>query len=616
MNSLVILATGLLCFLAVRVPYVAGDSSEEEYHVLLPPSDKGLLSLIGISSQPVIQAVKVKVPRYADPALKQQIIEQYLDARGLTPKVLAAAHNAAPATNTGDDDFNSRLEMFYNLGLGTQLPSPNLDINIGAQNAASTSNTGADGLNSRLESSYTLELTTQPPTSTPPPTVVIKSIAEPSTNLDDEPSTSTPPPTVVIKSIAEPSTNLDDEPSTSTPPPTVVIKSIAEPSTNLADEPSTSTPPPTIVIKSIAEPSTNLDDEPSTSTPPPTVVIKSIAEPSTNLDDEPSTSTPPPTVVIKSIAEPSTNLDDEPSTSTPPPIIVIKSIVEPSTNLVDEPLVTYDIVSARKRRQLLEISTTTSPIESTTVPDVIETSTMTDGQQAVEGITVMLDLSPPVSSTESPISTTVTTTQLEPFIPLIGFDVSILPASVSHVLYAPRIPIDSTTTTTSTDVPIVLAEQVVAVTTPHFPAQSRRIARAVSFNVMDQRKMTKATPVPPLPQTDVRSTKMSHLPRSSRKLRAVDEAAVAAPLAEKEGSTVVAEQEVTTQANNCDIGCTKFDFNPVCAFNGECYHQFPNQCIMDTFVCKRPDLGFKSTPRQRCAMHWLKRCKAEELKSE
>ncbi|XP_053956265.1 uncharacterized protein LOC128861912 [Anastrepha ludens] len=416
MRVLVIFTAALLCVQAVRVPYIISESSEEDYHILLPPNKKGQVNL-GIVNHPVIQAVKVKVPRYPDPLLKQQIIEEFLAAQGLDPKGFAGQNLDAKeikAKNVAADNLNARnfnLENLYNLGLDLQY---------------------------------------------------------------------------------------------------------ANAPRNVATQPTE----------------------------------------------------------------------------------------QKSTKTANEPFLLYALAPVRNRRQIAVGSSTTSPLDTTTVPDVIETSTITE-LPAMEGVTEMLDAVSSVSSTESPIITTlpppapVATTEAVPFIPLFGFG-SLLPAEVSRVAFVPRIPmVTPSTSTTEGPVPTIVAHN--------------RFARAVPSNIQDHTQLTKATPVPPVPQMDLRGPKMSDLARS-RKLRAAADVAVETPPAPVDGA-VVAEQKETTEPN-CDIECTKFDLNPVCAFNGECYHGFANQCVMDTFLCKRPDLGFKATPRERCTMHWLKPCNAEQLKME
>ncbi|XP_050337550.1 uncharacterized protein LOC126763784 [Bactrocera neohumeralis] len=296
----------------------------------------------------------------------------------------------------------------------------------------------------------------------------------------------------------------------------------------------------------------------------------------------------------------------------------------------------YVTVPERKRRQAVEVSATTNPIDITTVPDVTETSTNAEAttvSELAEGVTVATD-TPLAAMTTTPIavptaatpSISVTTskpiilptTESVPIIPLFGYG-SILPAEVSRVAFAPRIP---RSLTAAPELPMdavlpfnkakarVLAQDVIS--TSYLTVNSRS-ARAVPFDGKVRTQLTKVTPVPPLPNTDVRGPKMSDLPHT-RKARAVNAAPVTAAVTEV--NAPVEEVKTETTAVNCDIQCTKLDLNPVCAFNGECYHEFANQCAMETFICQRPDLGFTATPRERCVMHWLKRCSSQDLKIE
>lgn len=63
----------------------------------------------------------------------------------------------------------------------------------------------------------------------------------------------------------------------------------------------------------------------------------------------------------------------------------------------------------------------------------------------------------------------------------------------------------------------------------------------------------------------------------------------------------------------CDLLCTKFEFDPICASNGVCLHEFPNQCILDTYNCKHAKHKFSATKDDRCQMHWLTKCDENEM---
>ncbi|XP_011200305.2 uncharacterized protein LOC105224034 [Bactrocera dorsalis] len=108
MKLLVLFAATLLCVQAYHIPYglydASFESSEEEYQVLVKANNQPPLSLpgVGVYNQPILQAVKVKVPRYVSPELKQQIITQTLAARGLTLHTQppqGALNNVAPTAD-------------------------------------------------------------------------------------------------------------------------------------------------------------------------------------------------------------------------------------------------------------------------------------------------------------------------------------------------------------------------------------------------------------------------------------------------------------------------------------------------------------------------------------
>nr|XP_014088460.1 uncharacterized protein LOC106616364 [Bactrocera oleae] len=96
MKYLVIFAAAFVCVQAVKLPQItltgSLESSEEEYSILLPATGQTPLNLpgVGVINQPVLQAVKVKVPRYVSPEIKQQIIAQTLAARGIDLQSLGA----------------------------------------------------------------------------------------------------------------------------------------------------------------------------------------------------------------------------------------------------------------------------------------------------------------------------------------------------------------------------------------------------------------------------------------------------------------------------------------------------------------------------------------------
>ncbi|XP_075161689.1 uncharacterized protein LOC142234443 [Haematobia irritans] len=74
--------------------------------------------------------------------------------------------------------------------------------------------------------------------------------------------------------------------------------------------------------------------------------------------------------------------------------------------------------------------------------------------------------------------------------------------------------------------------------------------------------------------------------------------------------------EVTTLATNidrCDLLCTKFEIDPVCATNGICMHEFPNKCMLETYNCRHPKNKFVVTRDHRCPMIGMDVCTEVDL---
>ena len=63
----------------------------------------------------------------------------------------------------------------------------------------------------------------------------------------------------------------------------------------------------------------------------------------------------------------------------------------------------------------------------------------------------------------------------------------------------------------------------------------------------------------------------------------------------------------------CDLLCTKFEFEPICATNGLCMHEFPNQCILETYNCKHSSQKFTATKNDRCQMPGLAKCNENDM---
>ncbi|KAH8261627.1 hypothetical protein KR044_012610, partial [Drosophila immigrans] len=69
-----------------------------------------------------------------------------------------------------------------------------------------------------------------------------------------------------------------------------------------------------------------------------------------------------------------------------------------------------------------------------------------------------------------------------------------------------------------------------------------------------------------------------------------------------------------TDPENCETLCTKFELLPICAHNGVCIHEFPNQCIMDSFNCKHRDLAFRAIDEDVCRLGLCaRRCTPEDI---
>uniref|UniRef100_A0A6P4E8E9 Hyphal wall protein 1 n=1 Tax=Drosophila rhopaloa TaxID=1041015 RepID=A0A6P4E8E9_DRORH len=85
------------------------------------------------------------------------------------------------------------------------------------------------------------------------------------------------------------------------------------------------------------------------------------------------------------------------------------------------------------------------------------------------------------------------------------------------------------------------------------------------------------------------------------------------------GTTTMSPTDMMTMTpppmENCDLLCTKAEYLPICAHNGICVHEFPNQCVMDTFNCKHRDLAFRAVDQDVCRLGvCMSKCKEEDLK--
>lgn len=145
----------------------------------------------------------------------------------------------------------------------------------------------------------------------------------------------------------------------------------------------------------------------------------------------------------------------------------------------------------------------------------------------------------------------------------------------------------------------------------------KRQSRAVPF--MDK----EAQPITPQLATDVnvirnilnqrkQANKPKTMPSAQRSMRSV--VVENPPVAQQPASGPVATK-ITTAAtmDPCDLLCTKFEFDPVCATNGVCMHDFPNQCILETFNCRHPTQKFTATKNDRCQMPGVVKCNENDM---
>ncbi|XP_017474025.1 PREDICTED: uncharacterized protein LOC108364731 [Rhagoletis zephyria] len=137
MNTFMIFATAFICVQIQYLVAASSESSEEEYRVILPGEIRLLgLAGVGVVSQPALQAVKVKVPRYAKPLTKQLLISQALSARGIgsetQKKVLlvrdrrqvssAVNEVISGPTTTASDRLSSTVTQVPAVGGATKAP--------------------------------------------------------------------------------------------------------------------------------------------------------------------------------------------------------------------------------------------------------------------------------------------------------------------------------------------------------------------------------------------------------------------------------------------------------------------------------------------------------------
>ncbi|EDV39235.1 uncharacterized protein Dana_GF24597 [Drosophila ananassae] len=82
------------------------------------------------------------------------------------------------------------------------------------------------------------------------------------------------------------------------------------------------------------------------------------------------------------------------------------------------------------------------------------------------------------------------------------------------------------------------------------------------------------------------------------------------------GMTTTSPSEVTSvPVESCDELCTKLEYVPICGYNGDCIHEFSNQCVMDSFNCRHRQQVFRAVDDDVCRLGvCVRRCKEEDLK--
>ncbi|XP_065360725.1 uncharacterized protein LOC135954475 [Calliphora vicina] len=169
---------------------------------------------------------------------------------------------------------------------------------------------------------------------------------------------------------------------------------------------------------------------------------------------------------------------------------------------------------------------------------------------------------------------------------------------------------------TKTIMPLMDIE-ITTLSDPLMADETQRKTRAMPFS--DNEKQHQQ----PQLSTDINVIKelldqRKKMPASNRAMRSVvmTENSMAATTKEMSTQNPVIksiESDMAATIDPCDLLCTKFEFEPICATNGLCLHEFPNQCILETFNCKHKSGKFTATKDDRCQMHWLTKCEESEL---
>ncbi|TMW45572.1 hypothetical protein DOY81_009346 [Sarcophaga bullata] len=116
--------------------------------------------------------------------------------------------------------------------------------------------------------------------------------------------------------------------------------------------------------------------------------------------------------------------------------------------------------------------------------------------------------------------------------------------------------------------------------------------------------------------TTVKST--TTIPTSQRPMRSVEHSQTVTqqpspgPVTIKSTDSSSSSSTAATM-DPCDLLCTKFEFEPICATNSLCTHEFPNHCILETYNCKHPSQKFSVTKNDRCQMPGVAKCNENDM---
>ncbi|XP_067647978.1 uncharacterized protein [Eurosta solidaginis] len=637
MKLLVIFASAILCAQAIQVPYtIIGDSyesSEEEYRIYIPNRDQRTFAPFGVGGvqQPIIEAVKIKVPRYASPEVKKLLLTQALAARGLTlqdfaPRDVGSVTHSPVTVARGQRQIVSTvntLAVVSATGSTTTTPVPAVVGLLGVTNksvvAAPIAGVNKSGAQLNVKQQFRTEPTKERSMqvllifvaalllvqAVRVPYIIPDSSEEEYHVLLPTHSTQEQLDLTGLGLIKNPILQAVKVKVPRYADPWLkrqLIQQFLAPHGLTLQEVSRQT----LSGHSVRAQSFGTHRQPVQDFSAQNHGLQGIT--THGLGPQASSAQVPSTQGLhaQSLNIPNLNTSSASAQNLAAQDLLVRNLLLQNPKNqgwgylnIDVPNAIVQSIELRSRRHVeegkWETSTTAATLDTTTVPDVTEITTTITELPEKENDNKTSDSDNTQSDTKA---NNKRETSNEPFIPLFGFG-SFWPAEISRVGFAPRIPLSSSAT--------------IAISTPTTEAPSKLYAKRSSdkssFNVKGNKEITKVTPVPPVPQIDTRAPKITDFPRlHTHPVASVGKSGV-------ESSTKKVELASTTQ-KNCDIECTKLQYNPVCAFNGECYHEFPNQCVMDTFVCKRPDLGFKLTPREQCEENWLHRCSEVQLKTD